>query len=127
MLSHFSLVQLFATLWTVALQSPLSMGFSGKEVIPFSRDLSNPGKKPASLMSPALAGGFFTLVPPGKPIRYNVYKVLIELLTECRQLINGSGCYFYLYNLLNTSLDILIALILTSSSTLESKYYFYCI
>ena len=78
-------------------------------------------------MSPALAGGFFTLVPPGKPIRYNVYKVLIELLTECRQLINGSGCYFYLYNLLNTSLDILLALILTSSNTLESKYYFYCI
>ena len=31
MLSHFSLVQLFVTLWTVALQSPLSMGFSSLE------------------------------------------------------------------------------------------------
>ena len=30
-------------------------------------DLSNPGIKPASLVSPALAGGFFTAVPPGKP------------------------------------------------------------
>ena len=31
MLSHFSHVQLFATLWTVAHQAPLSMGFSRQE------------------------------------------------------------------------------------------------
>ena len=31
-----------------------------------SRDLSNPGIEPESLVSPALAGGFFTIVPPGK-------------------------------------------------------------
>ena len=31
MLSHFSRVWLFATLWTVAFQSPLSQGFSGQE------------------------------------------------------------------------------------------------
>ena len=31
MLSHFSHLCLFATLWTVALQDPLSMGFSRKE------------------------------------------------------------------------------------------------
>ena len=30
-LSHFSRVQLFATLWTVAHQTPLSMGFSRQE------------------------------------------------------------------------------------------------
>ena len=30
-LSHFSHVQLFMTLWTLALQAPLSMGFSGQE------------------------------------------------------------------------------------------------
>ena len=30
-------------------------------------DLSGPGIEPASPMSPALAGGFFTTVPPGKP------------------------------------------------------------
>ena len=30
-LSHFSHVQLFSTLWTVALQVPLSMGFSRQE------------------------------------------------------------------------------------------------
>ena len=32
--------------------------------ISFSRDLPNPGIKPES---PALAGGFFTTEPPGKP------------------------------------------------------------
>ena len=31
-LSHFSCVQLFATLWTVARQAPLSMGFSRQEL-----------------------------------------------------------------------------------------------
>ena len=31
MLSHFNHVQLFVTLWTVACQAPLSMGFSRQE------------------------------------------------------------------------------------------------
>ena len=30
-------------------------------------DLPDPGIKPVSLMSPALAGKFFTTEPPGKP------------------------------------------------------------
>ena len=65
MLSHFSHAQLFATLWTIANQAPLSMGFSRQEYwsgLPCSPPgyLPNPGTKPASFMSPALAGGFFT-------------------------------------------------------------------
>ena len=66
-LSHFSLVcvWLSATPWTVAHQAPLSMGFSKQEYwsrwpCPPPADLPNPGIKPASLVSPALAGGFFT-------------------------------------------------------------------
>ena len=60
-----SRVQLFATLWTVARQAPLSMGFSKQEYwsgLPFSSlgDLPDPGIKPTSSVSPALAGGFFT-------------------------------------------------------------------
>ena len=52
----FSHVQLFATLWTVAHQAPLSMGFSRQEYwseLPFPSpgDLSNPGIKPESLTS----------------------------------------------------------------------------
>ncbi|ELR49492.1 hypothetical protein M91_06984, partial [Bos mutus] len=46
-------------------QAPLSMRFSRQEYwsgLPFLSpgDLSNPGIKPVSLMSPALAGRFFT-------------------------------------------------------------------
>ena len=45
------------------------MGFSRQEYwsgLPFSHpgDLPDPGTKPGSLTSPALAGGFFTTVPP---------------------------------------------------------------
>ena len=63
-LSHFSCVQLFVTLWTVACQMPLSMGFSRQEYwsglsFPPPGDLPDSGIKPTSLMSPALAGGFF--------------------------------------------------------------------
>jgi len=64
-LSHFSHVWLFVTPEIVARQAPLSMGFSRQEYwsqLPFPPpvDLSDPGIKPMSLMSPALAGKFFT-------------------------------------------------------------------
>ena len=54
-------------------QTPLSMEISRQEYwsgLPFPtlEDLPNPGIKPASLVSPALAGRFFTDVPPGKPV-----------------------------------------------------------
>ena len=72
MLSH---VRLFATPWTVALQVPLSMGFSRQEYwsgLPFPPpgDLLNPGIEP---VSPALAGGFFTTKPPGKHLLSLMY------------------------------------------------------
>ena len=58
-------VQLFQTPWTVACQAPLSMQFSRQEYwsgLPFPSpgDLPDPGIKLASLVSPALADGFFT-------------------------------------------------------------------
>ena len=64
-LSHFSCVQLFVTLWTIAHQTPLAMGFSRQEYwselsFPSLGDIPKPGIKPTSLMSPALAGKFFT-------------------------------------------------------------------
>ena len=66
MLSRLSPVGLFATLWTVALQAPLSMGFSRQEYgsglpYPLPEDLPNPGIEPESLMYPTLAGGCFTI------------------------------------------------------------------
>ena len=63
--SHFSRVQVFASLWTVADQAPLSMGFSWQKQwsglpCPPPGDLSDPGIQPVSLMPPALAVQFFT-------------------------------------------------------------------
>ena len=54
-----------ATLWIVAHQAPLSMGFSKQEYwsglpSPSLGDLPDPGINPTSLMSPVLAGQFFT-------------------------------------------------------------------
>ena len=65
-----SCVLLFATPWIVASRAPLSMGFSRQEYwsgLPFPSlgDLSNSGIEP---VCPALAGGFFTTEPSGKPL-----------------------------------------------------------
>ena len=65
MLSRFSHVWLCVTPWTVAHQAPLSMGFSRQEYwsglpCPSLGDLHDPGMEHASLVSPALADGFFT-------------------------------------------------------------------
>ena len=62
---RFSLVRLCASLWTVACQAPLSMGISRQEYCsglpcPPPRDLPDPGIKPTSFTSPALAGRFCT-------------------------------------------------------------------
>ena len=59
----------FATLWTVAQQAPLSMGFFQARILEWLSfltpgDLPNPEMEPASLVSPALVGGFFTTAPP---------------------------------------------------------------
>ena len=67
-LSH---VWFFVTPWTIAHQAPLSMGFSRQEYwnglpSPPPGDLPNPGIKPTSPVSLALAGEFFTTEPPGK-------------------------------------------------------------
>ena len=59
--------------WAVALQAPLPIEFSRQEYwggVPFPtpRDLPNSGIEPESLMSSALAGRIFTLMPPGSPL-----------------------------------------------------------
>ena len=50
--------------WTVARQVPLSMGFFRQKywsgLFPTPGDLPDPGNELTSLLSPALAGGFFT-------------------------------------------------------------------
>ena len=71
LISHvLSHVLLFAAPWTAASQAPLSTGFPRQEhwsglLFPPAGDLPDPGIESTS---PALAGGFFSSEPPGKPI-----------------------------------------------------------
>ena len=63
----------FVTLWTVARQAPLSLGFSRQGYwsalpCPPPGHHPDPGIKATSLMFPALAGKFCTTRPPGKPL-----------------------------------------------------------
>ena len=89
MLSRFSRVQLFATLWTVAPQAPLSMGFSRLEYwcglpCPPPGDRPNPGIKPMSLMPPALTGGFFTTSATWEAIKVQLLLLLLSRFSRVR-------------------------------------------
>ena len=73
-LNHVSCARLFATLWTVACQAPLSIGFSRQEYwsglpFPFSSGSSRP--RDQTCVS-CIAGGFLTAEPPGEacPVLY---------------------------------------------------------
>ena len=75
-MKSLSRFQLFATLWTVAYQAPLSMGFSRQQYwsglpFPSPEDLPDPGIKPRS---PAMQADALSSEPPGKsyimPIRH---------------------------------------------------------
>ena len=81
-LSRFSHVQLFVTLWTVALEAPLSIGFCRQE---HSSGLSCPPPGGSSWHRDrtcascgfCVAGSLFTPEPPGKPwsaFMYNLFK-----------------------------------------------------
>ena len=72
MLSHFSHVWLFATLWIVACQAPLFMGFFRQKYwsglpCPSPGDLPYPEIRPASPVSPALQADSVLLSHWGSP------------------------------------------------------------
>ena len=80
MLSHSVVSHSFATSWTIGWTGRLfcPWDFPGKNTgvgLPFPPpgDLPDPGIKPVSLASPALADRFITTVPPGKPFLYLLF------------------------------------------------------
>ena len=61
--------------WTVGWQVPRSMGFSRQQYwsglpFPIPGGLPDPGIKRSSIVSPALAGRFFTTEQPGNPYSF---------------------------------------------------------
>ena len=72
-LSRFSHVWLCVTLWTIALQVPLSVGFSRQEYWsglpwPSPGDLPDPGLNPCLLCLLHWQASSLLLAPPGKPL-----------------------------------------------------------
>ena len=95
-LSQFSHVRLFATLWTIARQAPLSMGFSRQAYwsgfsCPPPGDLPNPGIKPEFPVSPALQEDSLPLSHQGS---------LVLHLPQCKQ----QRCNEHLCNLMELNL-----------------------
>ena len=73
-----SRVRLFATLWTVALQAPLSMGFPRQEYwselpLPPLGIFPTQGSNPHVLCFLYLQADSLPLVPPGKPLYIYIY------------------------------------------------------
>ena len=74
-LSRLHVSDSFVSPWTVTTQTPVFVGVSRQECWsglprPPPGDLPDPGTEPASLMSPALAGGFFTTSATWEPHVY---------------------------------------------------------
>ena len=90
--SRFSRVQLCVTLWTVACQAPLSMGFSREEYWSPPGDLPYPWIKLVSLSSPALAGGILPLVTPGNPTFLTANPVFDPENHCCLFFLAGKSC-----------------------------------
>ena len=100
-LSHISHVQLFATLWTVAWQAPLSMGFSRQEYWSGGHALLpgiflTQGSNPCPLCLLHWQAGSLPLAPPGKPSdRWLLVSSLRpHILTECGPLEKGMENHF---------------------------------
>ena len=75
-MKSLSRVQLFVTLWTVALQAPPFMGFSKQEywsglLFPSPGDLPDPGIEPTSSVSPALQVDSLPTELSGKPFWFD--------------------------------------------------------
>ena len=65
------------------------MGFSRHEcwnglTFPSPGDCPDPGIEPTSPASPALAGGFFTTEPPGKPVQHRPLDTLAKVVLDNR-------------------------------------------
>ena len=82
-LSHVSRVQLFVTPRTIVCQAPLSMGILQARILewlpsPLPGDVPDPEIKPSFLLSPALAGRFFTTSATWEVLIYTYVHAYIQ-------------------------------------------------
>ena len=89
-LSCFSRVQLFATLWTVACWAPLSMGFSRQEFWSGCCALFQGPSRPRDwTWVSCITGGFFTAEPQGKPWSSMIHGQLPRFIITCHDSMEG--------------------------------------
>ena len=138
MLRHFSPVWLCVTLLTVTCHTPLSMGFSRQEFwswfpCPPPGDLPKPVTESVSLMSPALASGFFNTstnyeVPITDEVHLNEKVILeIEILYKGNELLKYYiyiHIYIYLFiHIFNSMSSKLIKLKITKERAMQIHNY----
>ena len=108
------------TLWTVARQAPLSMGFSrqGSQsglAFPSAGDLPDPGIEPVSLTSPALAGGLFITSAAWEALANDTYIKLVNNVPDFFLLISVffsfGFCFLVVVFLLHASHTLTFALV----------------
>ena len=108
MLSHFSHVRLFVTLWTVAHQAPLSMGFSRQEYwsvlpCPPPGESSQPRDPTCVSYISCTEGGFFTAELPGMPHwTTREFVLLFSLLYSLKSVIGKPSVKDQIANILGT-------------------------
>ena len=98
MLSHFSHVQLFAALWTLACQAPMPMGFSRQEywsvlLCPPPGNLPDPGIEPVSPAASALQADSLPLSHWESPLReeQSLWKTFSGSRLGCASSGRGDG------------------------------------
>ena len=101
----FSCVQLFATLWTIAHQGPLSMGFFRQEhwsgyPFPFPGDLPNPGIEPGI---PALQADSISSEPSGNLLSCICVCICLCLSISSLSVSNSSVSFSLDFNLFKPS------------------------
>ena len=113
MLSHFSLVRLFATLWAVApLLCPRDSPGKNTGGLPCSPpgDLPDPGIELASPMSPVWAVGFFTTdaTREGQVLLYRKVNQLCTCVHPCFLFLNSFLCVYLFFWPCSMACEILV-------------------
>ena len=116
-------VQLFMNRWTVACQAPLFMEFSRREywsMLPFPTPggFPDPGIEPTPLVSPALADGFFTAAPPGKPL--HTYEGICEDIHAYINFTRDDSTHWH-HQMFNNEIRLIIFFAATDGEALYSQ------
>ena len=135
LLSRFSRIRLFATLWTTARQVSQSMGFSRQEYWsglprPPPGDLPDPGIETALLTSLTLSGRFFTTGATWKTLSVCIIHIAV-LLLQC--VLSHCNVYYhivcktvYITHYINTYYVLIQCVLHIAMCIITQQFYSHC-